>query len=175
VKVASVTARMRKTGSGRANGVLGIFEGQPAGHRLVDDTGSDLGVERVQVDVEVDLLDPMRQLVEGGENVALRPSVDPWHDPDRRTLEALTLRLGLEVAHAEHDDRLFGNRRALADLRPAVRTTAASVVFTAADELAVSRNGPPRSTVSTVTATPWSARSLLAPASSSRLGPWLEA
>jgi hypothetical protein len=90
-------------------------------------------------------------------------------EPDRaaaRVLEAGDDTQG-GVARASEDDGKLPRIDAL-------RTTGASCLFTRAAEAAVSRNGSPRSIVSSVAPMPRAARTRLAPASSKRFGPRLD-
>lgn len=71
-----------------------LLECEAAGDRLVGDAGRELGSEGVEVDVQVDLACAEREVVEGGDDVAVWVSVAPFDHLDGGVFEARALGLG---------------------------------------------------------------------------------
>jgi hypothetical protein len=67
--------------------VFHLRKGEPTGYRLVHDAGRRLRIERVVVDVQVDLVDPAGQPVQLGDDVALWPSLLPGDGTDGGALQ----------------------------------------------------------------------------------------
>jgi hypothetical protein len=67
---------------GSADDRLCLLECEAAWDRLVGDRGRELGSERVEVNVQVDVAYAAREVVEGGEDVPVWVSVVPFADLD---------------------------------------------------------------------------------------------
>jgi hypothetical protein len=70
--------------------------------------------------MEVDVLHEAGEVVQGRVDVALGTAILPRDSPDGRALEPLALRLRRQLANAEHQHRLLGDRRRVSGLRPEV-------------------------------------------------------
>jgi hypothetical protein len=78
---------------GCANDRLCLLECQAARGRFVGDAGRELGSERVEVDVQVDVADAARDVLDGGKRVAVGVSPPPVHYVDGGVLQAIPLGL----------------------------------------------------------------------------------